>query len=448
MLELASARKNKINLSDYNFRQDMESRMLMADFSVTDLEILEEILFSPLRIATEKLTRSLYAKKGGASSTILNKLVSAGLISIQGEWIFVDKERRKYFESQIIRFDPEFKPDMEFLSTLLKKVPIHCLPSWYALPRTSNNIFESILEKYLLTPSIFTRYLAEASFSDPLVREIARDLFAAPEIRLYSSDVVAKYNLSRAHFEEVLLLMEFYFLGCLSYEREDDHWVEKITPFYEWEQYLRFLKETKAPCLPADAPIVPTAKSPFSFVETMSAFLSSLPVAAASVRAEDSSVLGKLLLTELAHEEKGVVKPSAAAKSWLHRSLEERALYLYRHPKNRILSCNPSEQTYHEKELREAEKSIRRALHGNWVFFEDFLRGTLAPLGEQSSVALKKTGKHWGYCLPSYTDKEKKFLKSVLFEWLFEAGFVATGTCGGRECFAVTPFGRSFFEES
>ena len=72
-----------------------------------------------------------------------------------------------------------FQPDMEFLQGLLKKVPIHCLPAWHAVPRTSNNIFESLVEKYLLSPQIFQRYLSELHFSHPVAISLMNDLFFA-----------------------------------------------------------------------------------------------------------------------------------------------------------------------------------------------------------------------------------------------------------------------------
>src|SRR5690606_655670 len=105
-------------------------------------------------------------------------------LSIEGDTIFVDKDKRKYFEIQISRFDEDFVPGMEFVQGLLKKVPIQVLPLWYATPRTSNNIFESIIEKYLLTPQIYQRYLSELSLGDPLFTSIMRDLFVSADLKL------------------------------------------------------------------------------------------------------------------------------------------------------------------------------------------------------------------------------------------------------------------------
>ncbi len=273
MLELTSARKNKVVLADYNSQQDIDNRMLLADCSAFDLEVLEEILFSPLKISFKKLVRSMGCEEEDLSP-ILKKLSDSGFLSRQDDFIIVDKDLRKYFEFQMVRFDPDFKPDVEFLFGLLRKVPIHHLPAWYSIPRTSNNIFESIVEKYLLTPQIYQRYLLDLHFGDPAIHGIITDLFAAPDFKLYSSDVIGKYNLTRRNFEEMMLLLEFNFIGCVSYEKEDDHWIEVITPFHEWHEYLSFLKSTECARIAQSDKIKRTRESDFAFIEDMSAILS------------------------------------------------------------------------------------------------------------------------------------------------------------------------------
>ncbi|MBI5272546.1 MAG: hypothetical protein HY861_01010 [Chlamydiia bacterium] len=481
MLELASVRKNKVNLSDYGCEQDIANRMAIADFSAFDMEVLEEILFSTLKIPIKKLLRSLSCSEQALLSTLKN-LSQAGLFSIQDDHILVDKEMRKYFEFQITRFSPDFKPDMEFLQDLLRKVPIHQLPIWYAVPRTSNNIFESIVEKYLLTPQIFQRHLADLSFGDPTIRGIVSDLFSAHDFTLLSSDVIVKYNLTRSRFEEILLLMEFNFIGCLSYQKEGDHWLEVITPFFEWHEYLRFLKATEPRPLPSSA--VPQSKRPlpFAFVQDASALLiamskkqialgawhkeSPLPVKIAtelaihcnlSTNTAESlafaqeylaQIFRKLCLVGLARASEKKIAQTSSAQEWLDKTLEERALYLYRHPANHPLASDLSPTIATERNIREAEKAIKRVLHGQWVLFDEFLTGTTVCLSADSVISLKRTGKHWKYTHPSYTEEEKSLLRAVVFEGLFEAGMVILGTCEGKDCFAVTPFGRLFFEDS
>ena len=54
-----SARKIKINLSDYDYEKDIENRLLIAEFSDFDREILEEILFSPLKISVKNFSKNM-----------------------------------------------------------------------------------------------------------------------------------------------------------------------------------------------------------------------------------------------------------------------------------------------------------------------------------------------------------------------------------------------------
>lgn len=435
MLELSAARKNKINLADYNSQQDIQNRILMADFSPFDVKVIGEILFSPLKISLKKMARNIEADEK-ALSLSLQKIAKSGLLEVQGDVVLVDKEMRKYFEFAMERFDPDFKPDMEFLQNLLHKVPIHVLPTWYAIPRTSNNIFESIVEKYLLTPHIYQRYLDELNFGNPIINAIINDLFSAPDYKLSSSDLIAKYNLKREDFEEIMLLLEFNFVCSLCYEKVDDHWLEFLAPFHEWHEYLRFMKKTEVK--PVPEPVQIQHEAPFYFIEKMTELLSK----AAKKPIDPSHVVEKLCLTELAEVVGNQLRILDAGKNWITLSPENKALYLYRHPRNQILSLPVG-----ERYVREAEKSIKRVLHGEWVYFDEFIQGVVVPLNEQSVIMLKKIGKNWKYTLPLYGEAEHAILKATIFEWLFEMGMVRTGTHKGRDCFSVTHFGRFFFDE-
>lgn len=454
MLEVSSVRKNKVNLSDYNCEQDIYNRTLMSNFSTFDLQVLGEILYSPLKISLKKLSRSVGCSEEDLLP-ILKQLSLGGLLSIQDDNISVDKEIRKYFEFQITRFDPDFKPDMEFLQGLLKKVPIHCLPAWHAIPRTSNNIFESIVEKYLLSPQIFYRYLNEIHFTNPIVSSIVSDLFSSADFKITSSDVISKYNLSRRAFEEMLLLLEFSFVCCLTYEKQDDHWIEYVSPFHEWHQYLRFLKATETPSIPAAA-ICRKYPKDFSFIEDMSSILEASKSAPLSLKSWNRGsfpsdylihLTQKLCMIKLAEVVNDHLRPLEGVDGWLDMSLESRALHLYRHPLNKLLKAEIPSSLAIERNVREAEKSMKRVLRNEWVFFDDFLKGVLVPLSEDSVIMLKKTGKQWRYTLPSYGDEEKSLLKAVIFEWLFETGMTIPGTCQGKDCFTLTAFGKFFFDE-
>ncbi len=462
MIELTAVKKNKISLADYNYRRDIENRLLMANFSTFEVAVLEEILYSPIKAQIRKMAKNL-ERAEEELLPILLKFSKTGLLTIEGDSIVVDKEARKYFETEIEKFDTDFTPGMEFLQNLLKKVPIHVLPVWYSIPRTSNNIFDSLVEKYLLTPQVFQRYLMELNFGDPVLSAIAQDVFRSPQLAIPAKELLVKYGLAREQFEEHMLTLELHFVCCLGYQKVDEVWEERVTPFHEWREYLTFLKTSTTPAIADSAKIERLRPHDFSFIEDMTAILQLIKkqptalhpkgYAAMAARLQEvppdanylDQIVRKLQLLKLAELVDDKLQASEPAAEWLEMRLENRALYLYKHSLNKILSVELPSHLMTEKVLREAEKSVHRVLHTGWVFFEEFNKGTIVPLADHTAATLKKCGKTWKYALPEYTPEERALLHAIVFEWLFEAGITATGIYEGKECFIVTPFGQSLF---
>jgi DNA-binding Lrp family transcriptional regulator len=476
MVDLSSLRKNKINLEDYNYKQDIENRLLMAQFTSIDLEILEEILYSSIKIPVRKLAKSVDLDEKEVF-IILKKLSETNLFTFEGDSIVVDKEMRKYFEAQALKFDPEFKPGMEFLQSILRKVPIHVLPIWYSIPRTSNNIFDSLVEKYLLTPQIFQRYLMELSFSDPILSAIVHDVYKAPDLKIYAKDLIEKYGISREQFEEYLLQLEFHFVCTLGYEKIGDEWKEIVTTLHEWREYCAFLQSTEASSISTIHEVIRRRPSDFSYIQDLSQILSMAKKQPIPLIADknnrmlpDKAALSSLIAKMEGFEENDpafidyidrlVVKMRQlkladivdnrlyaleSVNDFLDMRFESRAIFLYRHPLNRLISNQIPAEITTDRNLREAEKSIVRVLNSGWVYFDDFIQGVIVPLGEHSFVMLKRQGKTWKYSLPSYTEEELALIRETVLQWLFEIGVIAVGTHNGKECFCVTSFGQSLF---
>ncbi|HEY5259031.1 MAG TPA: hypothetical protein VIJ46_00160 [Rhabdochlamydiaceae bacterium] len=445
MSEMSALRKNKIQLSDYDYRRDIENRLLMAQFSTVDLEVLEEILYSSLTIPIKKLAKSLDITEQ-ATLASLEKLSKTGLLTLDKDTVVVDKEMRKYYEAQIVKFDEDFTPGMEFLQGLLKKVPIHVLPTWYSISRTSNNIFDSIVEKYLLSPQVFQRYLSEIHFADANLTAIVQEVFQAPDFTVSSEVLIEKYKLTREQFEEYMLLLEFSFLCCIGYKKVGALWQEIVTPFHEWREYLAFLRDTQPVPIEDPSKVERENEDDFAFIHQLSALLKRAKKE--PFVNEDKKLdpfIQKLRLVRLADLIDGRLYALESANDWLDMKDENKALYLYRHPLNRLLSEHFPAHLSTERNLREAEKSILSVLGSGWVYYDDFIKGVLAPLSEQSAVILKKVGKTWKYALPEYNDEESAFIKATVMEWLPEIGIISTGVCEGRDAFAVTPFGQSVF---
>ncbi len=476
LLEAASIRKNKISLTDYNYQKDIENRLLMAYFTTADLEVLEEILYSSIQIPIQKLAKSLSITEEDLLP-ILQKLSKTSLFSFKGDDILVDKEMRKYFEFQIEKFNEDFKPGMEFLQSLLKKTPIHVLPIWYSIPRTSNNIFDSLVEKYLETPQIFQRYIIELNLGEPILKNIIQDVFNSENFEISSLELMQKYNISRDLFEEYLLHLEFSFVCCLGYRKIDNIWEEKVTPFHEWKEYLQFLKNTEVTPIENIEDIILKRPSEYSFVQDLTIIIEEVkkkPILLEKTKnnllipsenilnsllplfpalSKDPSIykpyihylIAKLLLVRLCTLSQDSLHTTDTTEDWLSSRLDSQSLYFYRHPRNHILDKDVIPANHSEKALREAEKSISRVLHKGWILFDDFFKGILAPLREEHSIMLKKVGGAWEYTLPKYSKEDARFLKATVLQWLFEAGIVQVGTIYGKDCFRVTTLGQTLF---
>ncbi len=443
---MAEVKKNKISLNDYDYKSDIQNRMLMAEFTTLDLRFLEEILYSPLKIALPKLAKTLDITEEKLLETA-KKFTLRGFLKIQGNEIIVDKEMRKYYESEILKFDEEFTPGMEFLQSLLKKVPIQVLPNWYSISRTSNNIFESLIEKYLLTPQIFQRYFQDIHLGDPILSAMVKTVYEAPGSKIFGSELIDKYQLSKEQFEENMLYLEFNFLLCLNYEKIGDEWKEIVTPFQEWRDYLQFLKNTETPSLPKNAQIERCYPLDFGFIELLSKEL--LSIKKTSIPSiNDSNVIDTLRSFKFIDVTDNKFCILDSGIDWLNMSLENRALFIYRQPLNFLSFHHFPPHLHSERAIREAEKSITRVLDKGWVYFDDFIKGVIVPLSENTTVMLKKIGKTWKYALPEYDEAEKKLIKMTIFDWLLKIGVVAAGKFCDKDCFCVTPFGVSIFGAS
>ncbi len=456
MLESATLKKNKICLSDYDYKKDIENRILISELTSFDLEVLEEILFSSIKTSLKKLAVNLDVEPS-LLIPILKKLNGAGLLHTEKEEIVINKKMRKYFEFEHAKFDEDFKPDIEYLQQLLHKIPIHILPLWYSTPRTSNNILNSIVEKYLTTPQVFQRYLAELISDNSLFGQIINDVYKAPNLTIASEKIVEKYEISKEDFYEIILILEYNFACCLSYKKTETGYQEVITPFYEYKEYLQHYRNTEVNGIEE----LQNKKNerPLAYVEDLSKILSEAqkPILIKSSKYVDLKnedyqtiipyfeyLVQKLSKLKYLKVKNNQITITDLGKDFLTMSLENKALHVYQHPHNSIDSDNFS--LYTEKNVREAEKSIIRVLNKGWVYFDDFIKGVMISIQETPILKLTKTGKSWKYNIPEYSEEEAALIKRVIFEWLYEAGIISIGKHENKDCFCVTDFGHTIFD--
>lgn len=473
-MEPNSLKQPKISLEDYSYKQDLENRQLLSQFTPQDLLVLEEILYSSLQIPLDKLAQSMELTQDELLP-ILVKLSKTGLFAFDHEDIRVDKELRKYFEVQVQRFDPDFRPGMDFLQSQLHNVPIHIQPLWYAISRSSNHIFDSIIEKYLLTPQILFRYLGELNFPEPALMKCIKEVYTPPYFRISVAHLAQEFQLSGREVQECILKLELHFVCCLRYEKEEQGFRAVLTPFQEWLDYVRFLERTQTPSIPSDRAIERMRPHDFSYIHDLSHVLLAAKkqpfamhlareglevppesIALFSKKFEDFATIKnpkayiQALIEKLCHLKLTSIVDHRlyaldSASDFIDLSTENKALFLYRHPLNRSAFDTISPEILTDRVLREAEKSIIRVLDKGWVYLEEFLSGVLVPLGETSKTVLKRQGKSWKYTLPLYSEEELALIRIIVLEWLFELGITAVGKQQGKDCFCVTSFGRSLF---
>lgn len=438
-----TTRKNKITLTDYNYRQDIENRLFMAELSILEVDVLREIINGSLKTTVNTLADNLNVR-GKELKGILEKLSTIRLFKIQGEEIIVDKEMRKYYESQIIKFDDDFHPDLEYLQNLLSKVPIHSLPTWYAIPRSSDNIFHSIVEKFLHTPKVYERYLQDLNFEDATLTLIVKEIFSAPDYKISSKKLIEKLKLTREQFEEYMLFLEFNLVSCISYSKTQDIWEEVVTPFHEWREFQLFIKNTSPSPIKDDHNIVRFYNQEFGFLKELNTFAKSLLKKSLPLKNVLPKLIDTGIILKIAQVDKQKVKATPHTGEWLDKTLTDQAIFLYRQTANRLLiDTNSDGAFFSEKDYREVEKSLKRLLNGQgWVYFDDFIKGCLAAVGSAQPVYLQNKGKRWKYSIPKYHENELNFIQLITCEYLMQTGMVDVGHHKDKLCLCLTPFGR------
>lgn len=445
--------KTQIALSDYSYRRDIEHRVLISHLTDFEVEVLKEILHETLIIPIDQLAQNLEVEQSKLTP-ILDSLSRIKLFKRNDQTLVVDKELRKYYESQIEKFEDDFEPNLEFLQSLLSKVPVHALLVWYPIQRTSNNIFSSIIEQCLLTPKIYRQYLYELEFDDPILRFIKEDLYNSPDYKLCSKQIIAKYQLTREKFEEYLLLLEYHLVCCLTYNKVGDEWVEVVSPFSEWLEYLQFESKSRPKKVEEQKSIKSPCSNEFGFLDDLTTIIKAwqkqdIPIKQIKkLNLTDEIQLAALerKLYQLGFakkDSKGVSTPTEKGLIWASKSLQDRIASMAVDPLNLISGFEDS-PLWNVRNVRLIEKCLRSLKPLEWVYLDDFLKGVSAAIGDKEPIQLKKRGKKWKYVIPEYDANEVEFIRKVIVERCFELGIVMIGQKKGRDCLYLTPSGHQF----
>ena len=460
VLDAGSLKKIKINLEDYAYSQDLSHKILLSELSPQDSKILEEILFSSIKTTAQKLMEATSLSLE-ALNHALSLFKNCGLIKEEGDHLVIDKELRKYFDIEIQRFEDDFEPNIDFLVHLLKKIPIHVLPSWYALPRTSTHIFESIVEKHLQSPQIYQRLISEIQGQEPLLKPIIDVLFTSDELELSLEFLEAHFNFSKETLFQVTTLLEYNLVASVRYKKIDNAFKGFLTPFAEFKNYLNHLRKTEARTLD-EKEVQKITLSPFAFIEGMFTLIKCFKSKTYSYPLDRSSeselkealaeselsyldfeeLMQKLLQTQLIDSKNNQINLNETSFNFISMKPESAALVLYRHPLNkpRLQLSIPV-----EKGIRECEKAACRLLGKGWVLFEEFIEGIVVPLNEDGQVLLKKAGRQFSYVLPTYGHYEQEFLHHIFMDWFEKVGVIETGFYASKPCIRLTTLGIEIF---
>lgn len=483
MFDQSQNLKTRVDLNDYDYKREIASRVLLGSLNSDEAAILEEITYSPTSFSINMLATNT----GFSADTVLKtleKIQSSGLFTINGSDVTIDKDTRKYFELHIEKFDDDFCPDLNFLKSLIKRVPLDVLPLWYPIPRSSDNIFDSLLERFLHTPSLFDRYKSEIALSNENLKNVIDALESSENGFVSFKTLEKRYGLSKQEFYHFSLELEFLLIAAHTFERVDEELIEGVTFFKEWKKYLQ-LKKRKVPVAIDDseqANVHVLHNDTFFFTKLVTRFLALLEKESISLTlnsseswtvAPDSLILVRKVFHDLPSDteeqmhyfEKTLeqvircacvlklmkIKGSCAHldhekyQQWSELSVEKQALYLYRtlianYPFHEI-----TESGCKERKVHEIEKSLLQILDQKWVKLSHFLKNLTVHLSQDSACQLTRLGKKWRYSEPSYSKLELELIETVIYEWLFQAGAIYRGVFEGEPCIRLTDFGKKVF---
>lgn len=442
LAESLSYRRCNISLSDYNASDDIENRLFVRQLTPASHVILEEILHSPLQ--------TTLARIGGATEqpeevviAALEQLQQVGLLTLREQNIQVDKDKRKYFETLLEPFDEDFEPGMEYVQALLRKVPIHVLPTWYNTPKTASEIFASVVERLLATPQLYQRHLAELCAFDSELRRAYQIVINSPRLEVPAEVLREQLALDEREFESLLLRMEFQFVGAQIYRQRGHGWQQLIVPFKEWAAYVKHTRQIQDTVVPAED-VSAYGEGSYPVLRLMEQIISGKTTIGEVQKAEPLLAPWALLALQscglIGCVDNNIVATGLGLE-WLALGVEDRGVAIYRHAEFQPPGCERIEDRY----LREAEKSLQAALPGRWHDLDAFVQKSTAVLADNQAISLKKRGRHWYYSLPQHTETQKAFLQDLIWQWAPSCGLVTIGERDGKRCFKLSSLGESFF---
>lgn len=441
----SNQRKHHIDLKDYPYQRDVGIRLFLSKLTDIEKQLLEEITNGSLKCSIKQIISAVETDHSEISS-LLNRLKDLDLFKIQGDALLVNKEMRKYFACELEKFSPNFDPCLLYLQSILNKVPIHNLPTWYAISRTSDNIFSSILEKYFQTPKLYYKHLEELSVERPDLFKIYKMILETPQLVLDGNTVIKDFKLSQEEFVTLMLEFEYNLCGCICYQKIGNSWHECVTFYSEWKQFLMSNRFSHSSI--DEEEVKKISNSDFGFIEKFAEFLEKRCDSLFHIENkinpnEDALLLNTALELQLfSLENKQLIPSKRHLQVWTRKTKQEQANVLYQHilgyarvSPDKVGNCT-------ERELREIEKGLKVISQHGWILFDDFIARFKGAIRNHSPIELQPKGKKWRYKLPEYDENDKKLIREIIEEHFWKAGLVKIGSFQNKFCFCITPYGR------
>ncbi|GAB4228606.1 MAG: hypothetical protein Tsb0021_06120 [Chlamydiales bacterium] len=425
-------KKNKVCLEDYDYQRDTKCFKLLSNLLPFELEVLQEILFSSLRFPISSL-----AKKVGVDEEELTESLDlfrdAELLENDGVSISVDKERRKYFEVQIERFEPDFSPDVGFITQQLSALPIHVLPEWFAISRSSDHIISSIIERYLGSPKRYENHLLEVGYEHPMIQHVIDEIHQSPSLEISAKKIKENFDLDDDQFAVLSLLLEYNLVAFSVFKLEDDDFIHLFVPYKEWKEF----QMKKFACRYCSVPhsIDPPKSEPFEHLICLNHKLKTWE------NQELSNLECQILLSsKMIKENNGIMERTQKLKDWLQQSHEDQAFTLYRSLPLHFLSAQKINSS--ERALRLVEKALKRIEVREWVPLNAFIKSMVEISDSHKTVELVRRGGSWHYHIPEIHEETKQFIKSLVLEYFVILGMTETTQTENELHFCLTNFGK------
>ena len=429
--------KNKVSLEDYPFKLDIHRRRCVSRFTPFERDLFYEMCLGRLKTTVEDLAEDLDVDPA-IILAVLKKNNSIGLFNLEGHDVVINKEERKLYEVELEKFNDSFVPNLNHLRALFSKVPIDVIPRWFALPKSCDAIYTTLLDVHFETPKTFERYMRELEFDDPILNRIIKQLYTSTYYYMTLQEIKEEYFLSDEILYQIIAILEFNLLLVHSYHKVGDVYHEVVTPPYEYRQLLLDKLEKKPKTISEEEKAITVYTLHQDYIPKVTRTLKTIKdlmkgEKGTDIHADDLTLVKRLLEIDLLDTHDKEIVVSQEGNYFLNQTDSERMCYFLnpKKGKNRLFS---------EWVQRQIEKEL--LAYDSWIFVDDFISSLQIPLDSHAPLQLIRKGRSSYYAIPVYNEEERESIRTFLCDHLAVANVIELGESEGKTTLRITKFGR------